>query len=126
MPLAIMKLAIEAATVSTLTPVSTKFFSVVAGDVAGGATLTVDTAEFFDDAGNVPAALPPLNAGNSITRLFINGVLQMDGIYTYAPGATGAGGVVITVPATGSIIAGSPIVIEIVNYTPTATTDVAT
>ena len=121
-----MKLAIAAATVTTVSPVSTRYFAIAAADVAGGATLALDTAEFFDDAGNTPAALPALNPGNATTQLYINGVLQMDGIYTYTPGATGAGGVVITVPATGSILAASPIVIEVVNYTPTAITDVAT
>lgn len=50
----------------------------------------------------------------------------MDGIYVYTLGATGAGSVVITVPEAGSILAGSPIVLEIVNYTPTAITDVTT
>ena len=126
MPLAIMKLAIEAATVTSVSPVSTRFFSIAAADVPGGGTLTIDTSLFFDDAGNTPEALPALNPGNSTTQIFINGVLQMEGIYTYTPGATGAGGVVITVPAEGSILAGSPIVLEIVNFTPTATTDVAT
>ncbi len=121
-----MKLAITAATTTTVSPLTTKFFSVIADDVTGGSTFTIDTAEFFDDAGNTPAALPALNPDNAITQLFVNGVLQMDGIYVYTPGATGAGSVVITVPPTGSILAGSPIVLEIANFTPTATTDVTT
>ena len=121
-----MKLAITAATTTTVSPLSTKFFSVIADDVTEGSTLTIDTAEFFDDAGNTPAALPALNPDNAITQLFVNGVLQMDGIYVYTPGATGAGSVVITVPPTESILSGSPIVLEIVNFTPTATTDVTT
>ena len=126
MPLAIMKLAIEATTLATVTPDSLKFFAIAAADVAGGDTLTLDAADFFDDAGNTPAALPDLNPGNSTIKLFINGVLQMDGIFTYTPGATGTGALVITVPATGSILAASPIIIEIENFTPTGTTDVAT
>ncbi|WP_306821556.1 DUF4183 domain-containing protein [Bacillus sp. D386] len=67
-----------------------------------------------------------MKSRNTTTQLFINGVLQMDGIYVYTLGATGAGSVVITVPEAGSILAGSPIVLEIVNYTPTAITDVTT
>ena len=121
-----MKLAIQAATVTTVAPVSTRYFAIATADVPGGGTLTLDAAEFFDDAGNTPPALPDLNHGNSTIHLYINGVLQMDGIYTYAPGATGAGGVVITVPAAGSILASSPIVLEIVNFAPSGTTDVAT
>lgn len=126
MPLAIIKLAIEAVTTTTVIPVSSKFFTVTTGVVAAGDTLTIDTAQFFDDAGNTAAALPPLNPGDSTTKLYINGVLQMDGIYVYTPGATGVGSLVITIPQSGSILAGSPIVLEIVNYTPTSTTDVAT
>lgn len=61
LPLVIMKLAIEATTTTTVSPISTRYFTVVTGDVAGGATLTLDTAEFFDDAGNTPAGLPALN-----------------------------------------------------------------
>ena len=121
-----MKLAIAAATVTTVSPVSTRYFAIAAADVAGGATLALDTAEFFDDKGSTPAALPSLSPANSTAKLYINGVLQMDGIYTYKPGSSGAGGVVITVPETGSILATSPIVIEVINYTPISTTDVAT
>lgn len=61
LPLVIMKLAIEATTTTTVSPISTRYFTVVTGDVARGATLTLDTAEFFDDAGNTPAGLPALN-----------------------------------------------------------------
>ena len=121
-----MKLAIAAATTTTVSPISTKYFSIIAADVPGGTALTIDTAQFFDDAGNTPPALPTLNPDNSTINLFINGVLQMDGIYTYTPGATGAGGIVITVPDTGSILVGSPVVLEIVNFTPSGVTDVAT
>ncbi len=126
MPLAIMKLAIDAVTTTTVTPVNTKFFSVTTGDVAAGATLTIDTAQFFDDSGNTTPALPVLNPGDSTTKLYINGVLQMDGIYVYTPGAKGVGSLVITIPQAGSILEGSPIVLEIANYTPTANTDIAT
>ena len=126
MSLVIMKLAIEAATTTSVVPEATRFFAFSTNEVAGGDTLTIDTAEFFDDKGSTPAALPSLNSANSTAKLYINGVLQMDGIYTYKPGSSGAGGVVITVPETGSILAASPIVIEVINYTPTSTTDVAT
>ena len=126
MPLAIMKLAIAATTATTVAPVSTRFFAIAPTDVPGGGTLTLDTSQFFDDAGNTPAALPALNPGNSTIQLNINGVLQMEGIYTYTPGATGAGGVVITVPDAGSILAGSPIIVEVVNFAPSGTTDIAT
>ena len=126
MPLAIMKLAIAATTATTVSPVSTRYFSIAAVDVPGGGTLTLDTAEFFDDAGSTPPALPDLTPGDSTIHLYINGVLQMDGIYTYTPGATGAGGLVITVPDAGSILASSPIVVEIVNFAPSGTTDIAT
>ena len=126
MPLLIMKLAMDATSVTSITPTATRFFTITPGDIPGGSTFTVDTADFFDDAGNPAATLPALNPDNSTINLYINGVLQMTGIYSYTPGATGVGNLLITVPAASSILAGSPVVLEITNYTPTSTTDVAT
>ncbi|MGN7482260.1 hypothetical protein ACTHPB_12125 [Priestia megaterium] len=40
--------------------------------------------------------------------------------------ATGVGSLAITVPAGSSVLTGSPIVLEVVNFAPDSTTDVQT
>lgn len=126
MPLMIMKLAMDAATTTNLSPIETKFFSVAAKDVDGGDTLTITAEEFFNETGDTADTLPALNPDNSKINLFINGVLQMDGIYAYTPGSAGTGSIVIAIPTQGSIIAGSPIVLKITNYTPASATFIHT
>lgn len=60
-------------------------------------------------------------------NVYINGVLQMAGLSTYTPGATGVGSLAITVPAGSSVLTGSPIVLEVVKtLDPDSTTDVQT
>ncbi|MNY76527.1 hypothetical protein D3C86_2161410 [compost metagenome] len=60
-------------------------------------------------------------------NVYINGVLQMQDISDYTPGATGVGSLVITVPAgVESIPTGSPVVLEVVNFVPTSDTTVTT
>jgi hypothetical protein len=127
MALQLMKLFVGAATAITTVPTSTKFFYVAAADTAAGATLTIDAADFLDDSGNAVTTLPALATDNSYYTVYVNGVLQMDGISTYTPGGTGVGSLAIDVPAgTDTIPAGTPIVLEIVQFAPTATTDVET
>jgi hypothetical protein len=51
----------------------------------------------------------------------------MEDISTYTPGATTVGSLDITVPAlSDSILIGTPIVLEIMNYAPTASTTIST
>ncbi|MCQ6530839.1 DUF4183 domain-containing protein [Bacillus mycoides] len=46
-------------------------------------------------------------------NFYINGVLQIDGIFTYKPGGTSVGNLVTSVSAGGApILSGSPIVLE--------------
>ncbi|HIW35023.1 MAG TPA: DUF4183 domain-containing protein [Candidatus Paenibacillus intestinavium] len=125
MALQLMKLAITATSTIATDPNLEKFFYVTTSETAGGTTLTIDTADFFDDAGAVATELPVLATDNSMFNVYINGVLQMQNISTYVPGATTVGSLEITVPAgVDSIIVGSPVVLEVVNFTPTSTTTV--
>ena len=51
----------------------------------------------------------------------------MQDISTYTPGATGVGSLSIVVPTgTDSIVAETPIVLEIANFDTTSTTDITT
>lgn len=128
MPLQLMKLQVLAGTTVEVGPQQEKFFHVTTAETAAGDTLTIDTAEFFNDLGAVATELPVLETNNSYYNVYVNGVLQMEGISTYTPGATTVGSLVINVPAEGGepILANSPIVLEVVNYFPTSTTTVAT
>lgn len=125
MALQLMKLAIVGTTTVATDPNLEKFFYVTTSAVAAGATLTIDTAEFFDDSGAVATELPVLATNNSMYNVYINGVLQMQNISSYTSGATTIGSLEITVPlGSDSIIIGSPIVLEIVNFAPSATTTI--
>ena len=125
--LQLMKLLVSAATTTEVDPTDSRFFNVTTGSTAAGSTLTIDAASFFDDAGAAVTSLPTLATNNSYFNVYINGVLQMEGISTYTPGATGVGSLAIAVPAGGSgIPADTPIVLEIVSYAPSSTTTVTT
>ncbi|WP_261132620.1 DUF4183 domain-containing protein [Bacillus sp. Marseille-Q3570] len=127
MALQMMKLVIEATVNTTVDPANTRFFHVTTTETAAGATLTIDAADFFQDDGTAVTTLPTLETDNSYYNVYVNGVLQMDGVSTYTPGATGVGSLDIDVPAGGDpILANSPVVLEVVNYTPSSTTTVAT
>lgn len=127
MALQLMKLQITASSTVSVDPTPEKFFYVTTGETAAGTTLSIDTADFFDDSGAAATDLPTLATDNSYYNVYINGVLQMGGLSTYTPGATTVGSLDIDVPAGGDpIITGSPVVLEVVNYTPTSNTDIAT
>jgi Domain of unknown function (DUF4183) len=125
--LQLMKLQVTGSTVTNVDPTSSKFFHVTDAETAAGTILTIDTADFFLDDGSVATTLPALATDNSYFTVSINGVLQMEGILTYTPGATTVGSLTIDVPAGGdSILAGTPIVLEVVSFTPSSTTTVET
>ncbi|MGG0451557.1 DUF4183 domain-containing protein [Priestia megaterium] len=126
MPLQIMKLAIAATTTVAASPTVSRFFYTATATTTGAATLTIDAADFFGDTGGAATALPALAMDNSYYNVYINGVLQMAGLSIYTPGATGVGSLAITVPAGSSVLTGSPIVLEVVNFAPDSTTDVQT
>jgi hypothetical protein len=127
MALKLMKLLVTASTTTNAVPTNTRFFYDTTAGTAAGATLTIDAADFLQDDGTAVTALPALSANNSYFNVYINGVLQMDDISTYTPGATTVGSLAIAVPAGGdSIPVDTPIVLEVVNYAPSSTTTVTT
>lgn len=127
MGLQLMKLLVTATTTTDVVPTPEKFFYVTEAETAAGATLSIDTADFFNDSGGTPAALPVLATDNSYYNVYINGVLQMEGITDYTDGATTVGSLEINVPAGGDpILEDTPIVLEVVNYAPSSDTTVNT
>lgn len=127
MALQLIKLFVSAATTTDAVPTDTRFFYITTAETAAGATLTIDAASFLQDDGSPATELPTLATNNSYYNVYVNGVLQMEGIATYTPGATGVGSLAINVPAGGdSIPANTPIVLEIVQFAPSSTTTVTT
>ena len=127
MALQLMKLAITAVTSTNIDPESLRFFYVTAAPTTAGNTLTIDATDFFQDDGSPVTSLPILPTDNSYINVFINGVLQMSNISVYTPGATGVGSLAITVPVgSEDLLTGTPIVLEIVQFTPDSTTIVTT
>lgn len=127
MPLQLMKIVVSVTTAVETAPAPERFFYVTTTETAAGATLTIDAADFFNDSGAAATALPALASDNSMYNVYVNGVLQMDGISVYTSGATAVGSLVINVPDEGEVIlADSPIVLEVVNFVPVATNTVET
>ncbi|MGQ7169346.1 DUF4183 domain-containing protein, partial [Escherichia sp. R-CC3] len=98
MALQLMKIAATGSTVTTTDPDDSRFFYVTTAPTTAGNTLTIDAASFFDDNGTAVTTLPTLATNNSYFNVYVNGVLQMEGISTYTPGATGVGSLAIAVP----------------------------
>ncbi|WP_129731636.1 DUF4183 domain-containing protein [Ectobacillus funiculus] len=127
MALQLMKLLVTASTTTDTVPTDSRFFHTTTAPTAAGATLTIDAASFLQDDGTAVTSLPSLAANNNYFNVYINGVLQMNGISTYTPGATGVGSLAIAVPAGGSgIPTSTPIVLELVSFAPSSTTTVTT
>jgi len=127
MALQLIKLFVAATTTTEAAPSNTRFFYITTAETAEGATLTIDAASFLQDNGSQATELPVLATNNSYFNVYVNGVLQMEDISAYTPGATGVGSLAITVPTgSGSIPANTPIVLEIVQFAPTSNTTVTT
>jgi len=127
MPLQLMKLQVSVTTTTNVTPASDKYFYVTVAETEANESLTIDAASFFDDTGDAVTALPVLAAGNSYFQVYVNGVLQMQDILTYTPGATGVGLLKIDVPdGEATIPTNSPVVLEIAAFAPTSTSTVVT
>lgn len=122
MALQLMKIVVSGTANVDVNPTVQRFFYVTTASTAAGTTLTIDAADFLDDSGAAVTTLPALASNNSSFNVFLNGVLQMQGISTYTPGNTGTGSLAIAVPTPGDPIPDrTPVVLEVVNYAPTST-----
>lgn len=127
MAIQLMKLVVEVETDTSITPTDTRFFYVTTDKILAGNTLTIDAASFLDDTGAAVVTLPVLATDNSYFNVYVNGVLQMEGICTYTPGITSVGKLVINIPASGELILSkTPIVLEVMNYEPVSNNTVLT
>ncbi|HEO8422406.1 DUF4183 domain-containing protein [Niallia sp. FSL W8-0635] len=126
MPLQIMKLAVSASLSIDTAPTVDRFFYIVTEPITGEGTITIPAADFMTDTGADGATLPELTADNSYLNVYVNGVLQMDDLIAYTPGGTDVGQLIITVPGDSSVIADTPVVLEITNFAPTSETTITT
>lgn len=123
----LMKLNVTVSTSTVTAPAITRFFYDTTSQTAAGATLTVDAADFLDDNGTAVVTLPALTTDDSYFNVYLNGVLQMESICTYTPGATTVGKLEVAVPAGGEpILSDTPLVVEVMNYVPVSTNTIST
>ena len=126
MPLQIMKLAVSATLAIDTVPTVSRFYHIVTAPVTGAGTLTISVGDFMTDTGAAATTLPELIEDNSYFNVYVNGVLQMTDLLAYTPGDTGVGQLVVTVPDGSTLIADTPVVLEITNFTPTSETTITT
>lgn len=129
MPLKIMKLAITADATITTDPTVSRFFYELDTPAGEDTIVTIAGDTFWDDTGADIEFLPVLETDNSYFQVYINGVLQLQSLLAYTAGDAAeeeSGQLAITVPVGSTIPAGSPIVLVVTNYTPTADIDIIT
>lgn len=116
--LKIIKLALIPNQTVSAAPVVTRLFHEVAETILDVSTYKIEASGFFDDSGEVVQNLPSLNMNNSYFNVYINGVLQMDDNFAYTAGEDGVGSLLISLPEDSEIPAGTPIIMEIINFNP--------
>lgn len=122
MALQLMKIVIDGVITTNVGPDSAKFFYITTEEIAAGDTLTINAEEFLLDNGEEAVELPELADDNSYFTVQINGIPQMQDLFTYTPGGAGVGSLEIQVPEDGpAIVENSPVVLHVVNFTPTST-----
>ncbi|MEX0415464.1 DUF4183 domain-containing protein [Bacillus sp. C30] len=125
MALQLMKHAISAETTIDIVPTDTKFFHVTTNQIDAGTTVTIPATQFFQSDGS-PATVFPDFTNYSIFKVYINGILQMQDIFTifsqFTPPDIVDWSLIIHVPAGAPILKGTPIVLEFVEFTPSSTT----
>ena len=126
MTLEIMKLAVEAFSTVSAKPDIQRFFHKTTNIVTGPSTLEIPAQDFFNDTGAAVTLLPAITSDNGYFQVYMNGILQMNGLSTYIPGKVNEGKLSITIPDGSNILHGTIIVLEILNFVPTATTVINT
>ncbi|WP_206917289.1 DUF4183 domain-containing protein [Alicyclobacillus acidoterrestris] len=95
---------------TTVSPVVTRFHAPVSADMIGTTDTTIPAASFTDDAGNAVTTLPsPPTDG--FFNVYVNGVLQQSGLSTLSTDSL--------VLATTGITAGTPVVLEVSDFSNT-------
>lgn len=102
-----------------LAPDISRFFYEHDKPIGDATILRINAEDFLDDSGEQVRSLPKLNMMNSYFNVYINGMLQMDDIFSYTAGEQGIGNLLISIPDESELELGTPIILEIVNFEPT-------
>ncbi|QCR34291.1 DUF4183 domain-containing protein [Lysinibacillus sp. SGAir0095] len=100
-------------------PEVSRFFYELKKNVGESSMLRINAEDFLDDSGNRIDSLPALNMMNSYFNVYINGILQMDDIFSYTSGGKGIGNLLVSLPEETEIELGTPIILEVINFEPT-------
>ncbi|WP_413366363.1 DUF4183 domain-containing protein [Lysinibacillus sp. 3P01SB] len=118
MPLKIISIAPNNNQAIAVTPLVTRLFHEVGETISGVSTYKINVNEFLNDAGEVVENLPVLNLNNHYFHIYVNGVLQMDDSFAYTAGEQGIGSLIMSIPEETEIPAGTPVIMEIINFYP--------
>lgn len=100
-------------------PEVSRFFYELDKTIGDSTIFKINAEEFLDDSGSIIDFLPALNLMNSYFNVYINGILQMDDIFSYTAGEHGVGNLLISLPDDTEIEQGTSIILEVVNFEPT-------
>lgn len=100
-------------------PEVSRFFYELDKNIGKSTILRINAEDFLDDSGNRINFLPALNMMNSYFNVYINGILQMDDIFSYISGEQGIGNLLISIPDGTEMELGTPIILEVINFEPT-------
>jgi len=111
MAVSLFKLAITANTTTTVDtkPDVQKFFYLFNPDDVDAGVLTIPAASFVDDQGDPITTIPEADPDNGYYLLFINGVLQQEGLYTVSDAN-------VVVQEADNIEPDAPIVLVVTNF----------
>ena len=98
---------------TTVTPVTSRFFTAITADMIAGGVTTIAAASFVDDADAAVVALPAL-AATDYFNVYINGVLQQQSLSTLTTASL--------VLATVDVVVGVPVTLEIASFGGTTST----
>ncbi|WP_068504714.1 DUF4183 domain-containing protein [Paenibacillus kribbensis] len=101
------------AVTTTISPTSTRFFATITAGMIGATETTIPAASFVDDA-NAPVVNLPTLAATDTSNYYVNGLVQQSSLFTLSTAS-------LVIDST-DISVGVPVVIEISNFSGTAST----
>ena len=113
----LFKLAISAESTTTVSakPVIENYFYTLNPTHVDEGTLTIPATAFVDDQGDPVTSITLPSTDNGYYLLFINGVLQQEGLYSVTTNN-------VVVQDADDILENSPIILSVINFAPEADT----
>lgn len=98
---------------TTISPTSTRFFATITAGMIGATDTTIPAASFVDDSNNAVTTLPTL-AATDTSSYYVNGLVQQSSLFTLSSASL--------VISSTDISVGVPVIVEISNFSGTAST----